>query len=191
MVYSFRMPVKLRVPVEEFLALPEVRPYRELMDGEVTEKAVPTKLHSRTVGLLVHWLWAFVEANPIADVDTELRHLDRLSEWVFLPDVSVTLLRRPGGSDEPVDPVELLPDFAIEVLSPSDTAPRVTRRIAHNMNAGVTLLWLIDPESETVTAWQRGAEPRVVAGRETLDAGIVLPGFVVDLGELFDKVHSR
>ena len=182
---------RTRVSLEEFISQPETRPYRELWDGEVVEKAMPSRPHSTLVRELLTELTLHLRANPIASADTELRHAEVESEWVFLPDVSVTLhSRRPGPPSEAKGPERVLPDFAIEVLSPDDRPGQLARRIASYMSAGVTLLWVVDPEDEQITVWERGAEPRLVAPGETLSAAPVLPGFSIDVERLFATLHE-
>ncbi len=52
---------------------------------------------------------------------TELRHVQDDEQRIYLPDVSVTLKGRlPKGQQR--GPVEVSPDFAVEVLSPDDRA---------------------------------------------------------------------
>lgn len=184
------MVTKARVSLEEYLALPQTKPYLELLDGEVVEKSMPGLAHSTLVARLIFELTLHLDQTREGRVETELRHLSRTDEWTFLPDISVTLADHihaaPGGSE---GPVETMPDFAIEVLSPDDQPGRVTRRIAHYMRAGVRLLWVIDPETEQVTVWEPGDVPRVIGGSEELSAAPVLPAFSVDLGSLFARLR--
>ncbi len=185
------MTTRTRVSLEAFLALPETKPYRELWDGEVVEKAMPSRTHSRLVRELLTELTNYLRTNPIASADTELRHAEVESGWVFLPDVSVTLhSRRPGSPVDAAGPEEVLPDFAIEVLSPGDRPGQLARRIASYMSAGVTLLWVVDPEDEHITVWERGSEPRLATPGEALSAAPVLPGFSINLTELFATLHE-
>ncbi len=185
------MSTRTRVSLQQFLALPETKPYRELWDGEAVEKAMPNPSHSALVIEFATDLRTYLRANAIATVDTELRHLETDTGWVFLPDVSVTLKsRRPAPAAEIVGPVVVLPDFAIEVLSPDDRPGQLARRIASYMSAGVTLLWVVDPEDEQITVWERDAEPRLVAPGETLSAAPVLPGFSIDVERLFATLHD-
>ncbi len=184
-------PTKPRVSLEQFLAMEETKPYREYMDGEVVEKAMPSTSHSTLVIELIIELGNHLRLHPIGRLATELRHLDADAEWVFLPDISVILRSR--LAIPPADlrgAVEVMPDFAIEVLSPDDRPGRTAQRIAYYMRAGVTLLWVIDPEDESVTVWERGAEPRAAHAPDILEATAVLPGFTVDLGRLFATLHN-
>lgn len=179
------MATTTRVTLEAFLAMEPAEPELELMDGEVLQKPMVGKNHSRAVSELIYLLKSYLRTNPIADVDTELRHLDRGSDWVFLPDVSVTLKSRLGNADYSANlPVEILPDFAIEVLSPDDRPGTITRKIARYMQAGVRLLWVVDPEARQLTAWRPGASPETFDADDTVSAAPVLPGFAVRVGNL-------
>jgi Uma2 family endonuclease len=182
------MTTPTRVSVEEFLAMEESKPYLELIDGEVVQKAMPSPKHSATVFELAGVLRNFLRAHPIARGNTELRHRDRNEDRVFLPDLSVTLNSRwrTGGDG----PVEVMPDFAIEVLSPDDRTSRVAERVDFYLRAGTELVWVIDPELENVTIYRRGAQPEFRKGAGKLDAMPVLPGFELDLDDLFKVVRE-
>ena len=79
----------------------------------------------------------------------------------------------------------MAPDLAAEVLSPSDRMTDALSKITMYLQAGVRLVWLIDPESRTVVVFRSYAAPaRRVAG-DVLDGGEVLPGFSVPVAEIF------
>jgi Uma2 family endonuclease len=188
------MAIKTRVSLQDFLAQPERSepPYLELMDGEVYEKAIGGRKHSRIVTYLVAQLYNYLDRTREAHVDTELRHAYRVDEWVFLPDISVTLNERqrvtPAESDN--SPVEVIPDFAIEVLSPDDRFSRTNRKVSHYLESGTRLLWVIDPEAEVVTSYEPGKPPRDVSAPETISAAPVLRAFELDLEALFASLHD-
>jgi len=184
------MALKTRTTLAEFLALPETKPYLELMDGEVLEKTMPSRIHSRIVAYLVSVLWEYLAHSQEGSVDTELRHIEDEEEWVFLPDVSVTRSERSRPPIESEGPETALPDLAIEVLSPDDRPGRVQRRIAHYMRSGVVLLWVIDPEAEKVTVWRQGDAPRDYAAPARIPAAPVLASFELDLQRMFDTLRS-
>jgi Uma2 family endonuclease len=185
------MATKTRVSLDEFLAMELSEPELELMDGEAVQKPTAGKKHSQISVELIFRLQGFLRGTGVGDVDTELRHMEREQEWVFLPDISVTLRERLAGvSFADNRPVEVLPDFAIEVLSPDDRPGRLSRKIAHYMEAGVRVLWVIDPEVEEITVWEPGAHPRLVIAGQDLSAAPVLPGFTVNREELFGRVRE-
>ena len=87
-------------------------------------------------------------------------------------------------------PIEVMPGFAIEVLSSDDRPGRIAQKIAQYMRAGIRLLWIVDPETEQVTAWSPDAPPLIATIGRTLDAAPVLEGFRVDLETLFGRVRE-
>lgn len=184
------MTVRTRISLAAFLALPETKPYLELMDGEVIEKAMPNRKHGTLVAFLIRVLGNYLEQSREARIETEVRHLEDDEEWVFLPDVSVTLRSRTGPAIESEGPQEILPDLAIEVLSPDDRPGRLQRRIAHYMRSGVRILWVVDPIDEKVTVWEPGELPRDYEAPAILKAGPVLDAFELDLQALFDALRD-
>lgn len=177
------MLTQTRMSLEEFLALPEEKPYREFVRGEVVPKAMPNDYHSELVGEFLFFLKSFVRGSQVARVDTELRHIAREEERVYLPDVSVTRLER--WPSERQNPVEVPPDLAIEVLSPDDRAGNVLDKVDFYLRIGVPLIWVADPEGRSVTVYRPGDAPRFLREPATLDAAPVLPGFELSLEELF------
>ena len=98
--------------------------------------------------------------------------------------------RLPRGSDAWRRAFELIPDFAIEVLSPDDRPGRVLDRITFYLHGGVRLIWIVDPDDETVTVYQQDRQPTTHLPPARLDASPVLPGFTLDLGELFGELDD-
>lgn len=178
------MTTPVRVSVDEFLAMEETKPYLELIDGEVTPKAMPSPDHSAIVFELAAQLRNYLRETNEARGDTELRHLDPSEDRVYLPDISVTLRGRfPKGQRHGV--VTVHPDLAIEVLSPDDRASRVAERIDFYLRSGVTIVWVVDPEFRTLTEYRADAAPKTWRGEAHVAAAPVLSAFVLDLRELF------
>ena len=79
----------------------------------------------------------------------------------------------------------IAPDLAVEVLSPSDRMADAMSKVTMYLQAGVRLVWLIDPATLTVTIFRQDAAPKMVSEGDTLDGGDVLPGFSVPVAEIF------
>jgi Uma2 family endonuclease len=58
-------------------------------------------------------------------------------------------------------------------------------KIAMYLDAGVQLVWLIDPAFQTVTVFRPDATPAKLTVGDTLDGGDVLPDFTVPVAEIF------
>jgi Uma2 family endonuclease len=182
-------PTATRVTLDELLALPETKPYREFVRGEVFEKPMPNSDHSDLVLELARLLGNYLREHREGRGGTELRHADRAEDRVYLPDLNVSQSgrRAPRGSTAPV---EQAPDLAIEVLSPEDRATRVLDKADFYMRSGVRLLWLVDPENESVTVYRPGEQPVAHHAPDVLDALPVLSEFQLDLAALFAILHE-
>ena len=181
--YTDGMAVATRVSLSDFLAMEETKPYRELIDGEVVEKSMPTQSHSDVVLALSHSLMNHLRGAGLGKLFTELRCWYGPEDRVYLPDLC--LFRANNLPPPGQNPVEVVPDFVIEVLSPDDRATRVIEKVQFYLRAGVPLLWVVDPERETVTVYRPQEAPAEAALPSKLAAAPVLPGFEVDLGALF------
>lgn len=89
-----------------------------------------------------------------------------------LPQIPDTFIRMP-------------PDLAVEVLSPWDRIPDALAKTAMDLEAGVPLVWLIDPVKRTATVFRQDAAPLTIGEGDSLDGGDILPGFTLPLETLF------
>jgi Uma2 family endonuclease len=180
------MATKTRMTLEEFLALPEEKPYLEYVDGEVCPKTMPTDRHGELAAELLFRLKAYLQAHPVAVARTEVRHYSERANRSYLPDVEVTLNERVRKGEARINPVPEPPDVAIEVISPDDRASRVLDRVNFYLAEGVQVLWVVDPETETVTEYRSSEHMRTLRRGDALESQDLLPGFVLPLAELFD-----
>ncbi len=79
------------------------------------------------------------------------------------------------------------PDLAVEVLSPGDRASEVSAKIQDWLDAGCRLVWVVDPQTRTVTVYRSRSEIVVLTAGDTLLVGDLLPGFSVPVGEIFES----
>ena len=80
----------------------------------------------------------------------------------------------------------VIPDLVVEITSPNDTAREVYDKARMWLSHGVTLVWVIVPDTRTIDVHQPGAPTRTLTQDDTLDGGPVLPGFTLPVGEVFD-----
>ena len=78
-----------------------------------------------------------------------------------------------------------IPAPVVEVQSPTDRYGRILRRIEPYHKRGVPLVWLVDPEERTVTAFTPNEFPKMHDETEQLTGNGVLPGFACRVSELF------
>ncbi|MFN0093597.1 MAG: Uma2 family endonuclease [Dehalococcoidia bacterium] len=170
-----------RITIDEFLALPEERPWKEYLRGEVTEKPMPNDTHGTLVMEIGGEIRSHLKRTGQGYVSTEVRHADRTQDWVYLPDIKVHLYGDGPKGPHPHGPVAVPPDFAIEILSPSDRVVHWLERVQLYMAAGTRLLWIVDPEEESIRAFRPGGPTTIHRPGDIIDAEPVLHGFQLDV----------
>lgn len=95
-------------------------------------------------------------------------------------------VRREQGLD-PLDPayISVVPDLVVEVLSPSDRPSAALAKVAMYLEAGVRIVWLVDPDREAVTVFTADAGPVTLVSGAVLDGGEVLPELQAPVADLF------
>jgi len=83
------------------------------------------------------------------------------------------------------DPWPVVPNLAIEVLSPNDLIRNLNKKIAEYFQAGVEMVWVVDPGEETVSVYTAPRQVTILSKADTLHAGKVIPGFALPLKQLF------
>jgi len=94
---------------------------------------------------------------------------------------------RPMSSTD--DAWDVVPDLAVEVTSPTDSAEDLLRKVAEYFQAGVRLVWVVYPIVRCIHVYEAWNRIRVVTEADILDGGVVLPGFRFPLDGLFGLVE--
>jgi Uma2 family endonuclease len=169
---------------EELLRLPKDGNKYEVVDGELRMSPAGLR-HERIVARLITLLAAFVRREGLGDV------LGSNVLYVFpsgnkrAPDVSFVAAGRLTGIENAVFP-QLVPDLAVEVLSPSDSPRQVLDKVGEYLQSGVHLVWVIDPEQRRATVYRSLTDVDHVASADALVGAQVVPGFRCALSELLD-----
>ena len=126
------------VPVEEYLRT-NYDPDCEYVDGQIVERNLGEKPHSRMQGELIFHLTAIAEDHGM---EVLLEQRMQVSPTRYrIPDV--TFLRI---SDEPI--VTSPPFICIEVLSKDDTMDYMQEKIDDYLDFGVPYVWIISPRNK-------------------------------------------
>ena len=178
------MAITQRMTVAEFAAMPREGLW-ELIDGEPVEVTPAAGRSSRIGGRLYARLANHVEPTGLGWAFPADAGFILFEDRAVVRSPDAAFVRRERLPEEPEGFVPLAPDFAAEVLSPSDRRPDALAKVAMYRQAGVQLVWLIDPARRTVTVFQ--PDDVIITQGETdiLDAGDVIPGFRVPVAEIF------
>jgi len=157
----------------------------ELIDGTLLEKTMGF-IESYLAAQLGALLTRFVTERKLGVTAGEGGMLRLHPEQVRTPDVSYVSWESLGGVDlESVAAPLMTPDLAVEVLRRGNTAREMEAKLHEYFEAGVRLVWYVDPRAKTVTVYESAERSTVLGEADTLTGGDVLPGLEVDLRSLF------
>lgn len=163
----------------------------ELEDGILVEK--PMGWYESILAILVAYkISSYLEDHDLGQVLGADGSLKILPRTVKIPDVSfVSWARFPKErlGRRPIP--ELIPDLVVEVLSDPNTKKEMAMKLDRYFKAGVKLVWYIDPESRSATAFTSPSEFVHVEESGELDGGDVLPGFGLTLTWLFERADRQ
>jgi Uma2 family endonuclease len=168
------MATSTQVTVEEYLRT-SYDPDREYVDGEVLDRNVGRKRHSKVQACLISFLMAHATRFGIFT----------LPEWRMctgetryrIPDVVIV-----AGPEPDEEVLSTPPLVCIEVLSPEDRMSRVLNKVAEYLTFGVRYVWVLNPESNEAFVY-------TATGMEKITDGFLRtenPAIEIPLDQIFD-----
>ncbi len=82
----------------------------------------------------------------------------------------------------------LCPTFVIELRSPSDPLAKLQAKMEEYVENGARLGWLVDPADRRLYVYRPNVEPEVLENPGSVSADPELPGFVLELAEVWDPI---
>lgn len=175
--------------IEEFARLPDRDASRlELVRGRVVREPPAGFGHSVSGADLVSRLAAYVRKYGLGKITGADGGFILFEDppTVRAPDVGFVARERIPAGGSPRGYFPGAPDFAVEIVSPSNTAREIAEKIGDYLDAGARLVWVIEPRSRSIIVHRPGREPRTYWEGEEVDGGDVVPGFLVAVGEVFE-----
>jgi Uma2 family endonuclease len=179
--------VSKKITLSEFLAVPEIKPANELIDGVIYQKPMPQGKHSIIQRELTFTIDRPLRDRKIARAFPELRCT--FGDRSTVPDIVVVRWEQiPRNLDGTVANVfAVAPDWTIEILSPEQGQTKVVKNIMHCLKYGTQMGWLIDPEEQTVFIYQPKQEVEIF---DKASQRLLMPTFAAELqlsvGEVFN-----
>lgn len=173
---------------EQFAERPDPGYPEELIRGEVVPMPMPKPRHGHVCNKAGRILGNFVEEHRLG--------------WVFSNDTGVITQRGPDtvrGADVafyrydrlpagelPDHYPDAAPDLVIEVVSPSDRWPKVLAKVAEYLEAGVTVVVVLDGEPPSAQVYRPDRPAAVLGPDDELTLPDLLPGFSVGVRRFFE-----
>jgi Uma2 family endonuclease len=176
---------KSPLSAKDLLEMGEEAEWCELVDGELVKMSPSSLPEARVVKTVQRLLDNFVYQHRLGEVFGPDLGYELTPHRVRAPDISCVAAEKIAAYGNPRGFAKLVPDLAVEVLSPDVKYGYLQRKIRDYFEAGVRLLWIMDPEMHTVTVYHSRYDPRVLTSVDTLSGEDVIPGFSCRVVELF------
>ncbi len=159
----------------------------ELVDGRIVPLSPTGDQHGSVELNLAATLRAFVRARRLGHVRVgEVGVITRRDpDTVRGADVLYVSNERYAARTRRSGYLDVAPELVAEILSPWDKPADLRRKVAEYFEAGVLLVWVLDPQSRTVRVHRALLEVLELSETDTLGGGDVLPGFAVPVADLF------
>lgn len=171
-----------RLTEDEFMRLPDDGRKYELVDGAA--KAVPTGIRHDVIGAIIIYRLTphIINRGFLTMSQAGFRMRDGN---IRCPDVSFTLKERFPNEEAPEGFGDVAPDLTVEIISPSEDAPDVFRKLGEYFASGTKQVWLVEPSTQRVTVYRSPMRPQTYEAGEEIDGGDLLPGFRCQVSQMF------
>jgi Uma2 family endonuclease len=172
---------------EQFGERPDPGYPEELVRGRIVPLPVAKPRHGQICGHAGYLLGA------VAD-DRRLGHVCNISgvvtergpDTVRGADVAYYSYDRLPRGPLPEGYLAVVPDLVVEVLSPSDRWPKVWAKVAEYLDAGVTVVVVLDGEKTSARLFRADGTDRTLGPDDELAVPDLLPGFSVAVRRFFE-----
>lgn len=171
---------------EDLLHMPDDGWQYELIEGELQRMAPDNMGHGHVSDNVAYPLSGHARQHRLGRVYTNIGYTLAIDPPTVLgPDISFVRADRVPPIDAQSGFVAMAPDLAVEIVSPSNSAGEIARKVRIYLAAGVRLVWIVDPVSRTVAVHHPDRTGRILIEGETLDGEDVVPGFALPVAEVF------
>jgi Uma2 family endonuclease len=172
---------------DELLTLETAGKSTELVRGRLIVREPPSTYHGRVQSILNVLVGSYVRSHALGAVfgqDTGFKIASdpdtvRAPDLAFVDRARVAPIARRGYA-------ALAPDLVAEILSPEDRPGEVLRKVGDWLEAGVRLVWVIDPDRRVASVYRSDGSVMTVSPDADIGGEAILPGFAFRLSELFE-----
>ncbi|CAN5121732.1 Uma2 family endonuclease [soil metagenome] len=181
--------LKTRMTAVQFLRKYGDKSGFELDRGHLVRLPMPGFEHGNITCTVSALLREFVKAKDIGRVasqDTFIRLRSNPSSFRGPDVLFISYKLLPKSAKRPKGPLEVMPELVIEVRSPTDRLKVVTDKGREYLDAGVKVVIIIDPETESLGVFRDEELPQRFHNGDTVTIPDVLPGFSAPVKAFFE-----
>ena len=179
-----------RVTADELLAMPNAKDF-ELVNGVLVERNMGWE--SECIGMNISGLlWNYCREHGCGWVHGSSAGYQCYEETypddpdrVRKPDVSYLSAERIAADAELAGHCDIVPDLAVEVISPNDRYHEVEEKVDEYLQAGVRLVWVVDPKKKTIRIHRADGTIQDLHLSDELSGEDVIAGFRCPISEVF------
>ena len=186
---TISMSTTTKLTFEKFLQLPEEPgKHFELDRGELIVEPSPTFRHNAIRNRIARHLEDFVTAHRLGHVTVE-NDFRLAPDVVRNPDIAFIANESFSRMDVDTSPMEGVPNLAVEVISPDNSAQDMLAKIHQYLDAGCQAVWVFYPKLKVVEVHDTNGIREVVSPA-ALDEEKLLGGhkYSLPLATIFDDL---
>ena len=168
---------------EEFEQYPDDGMHHELIEGELQVLPPPKSKHSLIADNVAEALRP-LRAKGRVLWEAGYKLSDKPATWIE-PDVSFLTTERVLETD-PDGYFLGAPDLAVEIISPSESARHIERKIALLLEKGSAAVWVIYPDSRAIHVHTPDRKSFALGVEDMLSLPVLLPGWELLVARLFE-----
>ena len=179
---------------QEFEAISEDMFQRWLIRGELFERYDPetgcrNRFHAAALASIGSMICSWCQTQPVSNQWTgaSLTATRLTVDPATILDADLMFFTKEVAAREPDDTqfFDGPPILVIEILSPHDDLQVILDKAQEFFNASTPMVWIVDPYNHTVTLYRSNTPPTMVNNTHKLENLPELPGFSVNVADLF------
>jgi Uma2 family endonuclease len=173
--------------LEQFVARPNTDDLDELVKGRIVPMTRPTPRHGQICGKVTWILGPFADERDLGHVVSNDSGVitERNPDTLRGPDVAFYSYGRLPKGPIPARYLEVVPELVVEVRSPNDRWSEIYSKAGEYLNAGVSIVLVLDDEDQTASIFSDKGVEELPAGAD-LRFPEILPGFSVAVRRFFE-----
>jgi len=184
--------------VEDLLAMPDDGVERWIIRGQLREKpsefpeakmTVRNRFHSEVImsvgGVIREWIKAQVKPRGKL-LGGEAGVLLPGRQTAIGVDIAYVSAEVVADQSDETTMLDGVPTLAVEILSPNDSQHQIHEKTREYLRAGVAIVWVIDPDDQTVKVYRSGLPVESYNVTHRLLEHPAMPGFTPAVAEFFE-----